>query len=89
MVLKFIYRVGDGSGNRVSWSCLLVKLANDLSARFVATADAQKVINEFKSSDCRWVVAVGMISEGTDIPQSYSNRTALPTGVGTSSSAHG
>lgn len=33
------------------------------------TPDAQQVINEFKSSDCRWIVAVGMISEGTDIPR--------------------
>jgi superfamily II DNA or RNA helicase len=33
------------------------------------TSDAQQVINGFKSSDCRWIVAVGMISEGTDIPR--------------------
>mgnify|MGYP001026835496 CR=1 FL=1 len=33
------------------------------------TTDAQQVINEFKNSDCRWIVAVGMISEGTDIPR--------------------
>lgn len=33
------------------------------------TPDAQQVINEFKNSDCRWIVAVGMISEGTDIPR--------------------
>jgi superfamily II DNA or RNA helicase len=33
------------------------------------TPDAQQVINGFKSSDCRWIVAVGMISEGTDIPR--------------------
>ncbi|UVL38329.1 DEAD/DEAH box helicase family protein [Pseudomonas sp. B21-040] len=33
------------------------------------TPDAQQVINGFKNSDCRWVVAVGMISEGTDIPR--------------------
>jgi superfamily II DNA or RNA helicase len=33
------------------------------------TPDAQQVINEFKDSDCRWIVAVGMISEGTDIPR--------------------
>jgi superfamily II DNA or RNA helicase len=33
------------------------------------TPDAQQVINDFKNSDCRWIVAVGMISEGTDIPR--------------------
>lgn len=33
------------------------------------TPDAQQVINNFKHSDCRWIVAVGMISEGTDIPR--------------------
>ncbi len=33
------------------------------------TPDAQLIINEFKTSDCRWIVAVGMISEGTDIPR--------------------
>jgi len=33
------------------------------------TPDAHQVINRFKNSDCRWIVAVGMISEGTDIPR--------------------
>src|SRR3546814_18870550 len=33
------------------------------------TPDAQLVINGFRSSTCRWIVAVGMISEGTDIPR--------------------
>lgn len=33
------------------------------------TPDAQQVINAFRYSDCRWIVAVGMISEGTDIPR--------------------
>lgn len=33
------------------------------------TPDAQQVINAFRSSACRWIVAVGMISEGTDIPR--------------------
>ncbi|MCM2329745.1 MAG: DEAD/DEAH box helicase family protein [Pseudomonas sagittaria] len=31
--------------------------------------DAQQVINAFRHSNCRWIVAVGMISEGTDIPR--------------------
>lgn len=31
--------------------------------------DAQQVINEFRYNDSRWIVAVGMISEGTDIPR--------------------
>lgn len=33
------------------------------------TPDAQQVINTFRHSACRWIVAVGMISEGTDIPR--------------------
>lgn len=33
------------------------------------TQGAQQVINTFRHSDCRWIVAVGMISEGTDIPR--------------------
>lgn len=33
------------------------------------TPDAQHVINAFRSSACRWIVAVGMISEGTNIPR--------------------
>ena len=33
------------------------------------TTDAQQVINAFRQSACRWIVAVGMISEGTDIPR--------------------
>jgi len=33
------------------------------------TPDAQQVINLFRHSTCRWIVAVGMISEGTDIPR--------------------
>ena len=32
-------------------------------------SDAQQVINAFRESNCRWIVAVGMISEGTDIPR--------------------
>ena len=33
------------------------------------TPDAQQVNNAFSESNCRWIVAVGMISEGTDIPR--------------------
>ncbi|MDU0583497.1 DEAD/DEAH box helicase [Pseudomonas aeruginosa] len=33
------------------------------------TPDAQQVINAFRGSACRWIIAVGMISEGTDIPR--------------------
>ncbi|WP_372240414.1 DEAD/DEAH box helicase, partial [Pseudomonas sp. JG-B] len=33
------------------------------------TPDAQQVINAFRHGTCRWIVAVGMISEGTDIPR--------------------
>lgn len=32
-------------------------------------ARAQHMINKFRSDDSRWIVAVGMISEGTDIPR--------------------
>ncbi|MAI31025.1 DEAD/DEAH box helicase family protein [Marinobacter sp. NFXS11] len=31
--------------------------------------DAQKTISKFKTSSARWIVSVGMISEGTDIPR--------------------
>ncbi|WP_157404861.1 DEAD/DEAH box helicase [Pseudomonas putida] len=33
------------------------------------TSDAQLVIDEFRRGTGRWIVAVGMISEGTDIPR--------------------
>lgn len=33
------------------------------------TPNAQHLINTFRHGDCRWIVAVGMISEGTDIPR--------------------
>lgn len=33
------------------------------------TPDAQQKINDFRKDDDRWIVAVGMISEGTDIPR--------------------
>ena len=33
------------------------------------TPNAQQVIDRFRQSTCRWIVAVGMISEGTDIPR--------------------
>jgi superfamily II DNA or RNA helicase len=33
------------------------------------TPDAQQVINIFRGGTSRWIVAVGMISEGTDIPR--------------------
>lgn len=33
------------------------------------TPHAQLVINAFRHSDCRWIVSVGMVSEGTDIPR--------------------
>ncbi len=41
------------------------------SFRLVTNRDkrAQDRINEFRNDDCRWIVAVGMISEGTDIPR--------------------
>ncbi|MCJ0878010.1 DEAD/DEAH box helicase family protein [Pseudomonas sp. JI-2] len=33
------------------------------------TPDAQRMIDAFRHKGCRWIVAVGMISEGTDIPR--------------------
>lgn len=33
------------------------------------TPEAQRVISSFKNSCDRWIVSVGMISEGTDIPR--------------------
>ncbi len=33
------------------------------------TNDANKVIDQFRTSQQRWIIAVGMISEGTDIPR--------------------
>tara|TARA_B100000749_G_scaffold280168_1_gene275102 strand:+ start:672 stop:2072 length:1401 start_codon:yes stop_codon:yes gene_type:complete len=33
------------------------------------TPNAQQTINRFRTSGSRWIVAVGMISEGTDIPR--------------------
>ena len=33
------------------------------------TPNAQQVIDDFRYSSCPWIVAVGMISEGTDIPR--------------------
>jgi superfamily II DNA or RNA helicase len=44
----------------------LVVATNIAHAHQVATALKD---NGFKNSDCRWIVAVGMISEGTDIPR--------------------
>lgn len=32
-------------------------------------ADASEVINEFRYGTAKWIIAVGMISEGTDIPR--------------------
>src|SRR5690606_35815682 len=34
-----------------------------------AHADAQDTISRFKSGQERWIISVGMISEGTDIPR--------------------
>ena len=52
------------------------QLANALKARGESclvvtnrTPDAQQVISSFRHNDCRWIIAVGMISEGTDIPR--------------------
>lgn len=33
------------------------------------TPEAQRIISNFKSSSDRWIISVGMISEGTDIPR--------------------
>lgn len=31
--------------------------------------DAHKKINDFRTSDAKWIISIGMISEGTDIPR--------------------
>ena len=31
--------------------------------------NAQEIINDFRHNECHWIIAVGMISEGTDIPR--------------------
>ncbi|WP_187290764.1 DEAD/DEAH box helicase [Marinobacter sp. BSs20148] len=33
------------------------------------TPESQKIISDFKTSDDLWIISVGMISEGTDIPR--------------------
>ncbi|MGY2257937.1 DEAD/DEAH box helicase [Pseudomonas sp. SDO55104_S430] len=33
------------------------------------TPNAQQVIDDFRHGSCAWIIAVGMISEGTDIPR--------------------
>ncbi|AZZ77756.1 diguanylate cyclase [Pseudomonas sp. RU47] len=33
------------------------------------TPNAQQVINDYRHGGCTWIIAVGMISEGTDIPR--------------------
>lgn len=33
------------------------------------TPNAQQVIDDFRNGGCTWIIAVGMISEGTDIPR--------------------
>ena len=33
------------------------------------TPEAQRIISNFKASSDRWIISVGMISEGTDIPR--------------------
>lgn len=49
----------------------LALAAKGESCRIVTNRDprAQHLINEFRGCDSRWIVAVGMISEGTDIPR--------------------
>ena len=47
----------------------LVKMRESCRIVTNKTPDAQQVINAFRHSTCRWIVAVGMISEGTDIPR--------------------
>jgi superfamily II DNA or RNA helicase len=47
----------------------LVELGEDPVIVTTRTADANAEIDRFRHSTQRWIVAVGMISEGTDIPR--------------------
>ncbi|SMF06413.1 Superfamily II DNA or RNA helicase [Alteromonadaceae bacterium Bs31] len=62
--------VAASIGHAVKISELLKSLTGDDS--IVVThlhEDAQKIIQDFRSSSDKWIIAVGMISEGTDIPR--------------------
>lgn len=48
-------------------SFLLQNLGESYSIVNNQTPDARNRINDFRNSTCRWIVAVGMVSEGTDI----------------------
>ncbi|MFD1007480.1 MULTISPECIES: DEAD/DEAH box helicase [Oceanisphaera] len=50
-------------------ACVLQTMGESFRVVTNKTPNAQQVINEFRASECRWIVAVGMISEGTDIPR--------------------
>lgn len=48
---------------------MLWALGEDCQVVTNRTPGAQELINEFRQGQGRWIVAVGMISEGTDIPR--------------------
>lgn len=47
----------------------LFRLGESATVVNYQNTDAQKDINAFRQTNTRWIVAVGMISEGTDIPR--------------------
>lgn len=50
-------------------SALLMRMNESSVVVTTHRTDANDVINEFRYGNAKWVVAVGMISEGTDIPR--------------------
>lgn len=48
---------------------VLVSLGETFEVVTNRTPNAQVIIDEFRNGGCRWIVAVGLISEGTDIPR--------------------
>ncbi|MDC5706173.1 DEAD/DEAH box helicase [Vibrio europaeus] len=77
--LKRIRRTNKCAGGLIVASSIkhARQIAQILSKRFsqsttivtYKTQDAQSTIQRFRDSACSWIISVGMISEGTDIPR--------------------
>ncbi|MDF0730020.1 DEAD/DEAH box helicase family protein [Pseudomonas entomophila] len=50
-------------------AAVLISMGEECRVVTNRTPDAQSIIDSFRSGTGRWIVAVGMISEGTDIPR--------------------
>lgn len=48
---------------------ILSRLGESCQLVTYRTENGQDVINTFRNSMCRWIVTIGMVSEGTDIPR--------------------